>query len=140
MDGVTIDTLRRGRVTILQPEGGARTSLDPLLLASFLGEAKGRVLDLGCGTGALAFLIAEASLRARVVGIEIQAPLIELGREGARRSRLADRVTIVEGDVRKPGHAIPAASINLRVVCAASAARLICARRSTIARTCCAEP
>ena len=35
-DEITTDTLLRGRVTLLQPRRGFRSSLDPVLLARFL--------------------------------------------------------------------------------------------------------
>ena len=57
-DAITTDTLLRGRVTLLQPTRGFRSSLDPVLLAAFVGPPFGRFVDIGCGTGAVAFLLA----------------------------------------------------------------------------------
>src|SRR6185436_3580531 len=54
---ITADTLRAGRVRIFQPARGARMSLDPVLLEGFLAPPHGRFLDIGCGSGALSFLL-----------------------------------------------------------------------------------
>jgi tRNA1Val (adenine37-N6)-methyltransferase len=81
----TTDTLLRGRVTLLQPARGYRTSLDPVLLAGFVAPPFGRVLDIGCGSGALIFLLLAGDPAARGVGVELQP-------------RLA-RLQIIEGDV-----------------------------------------
>ena len=67
-DEVTIDTLLRGRVTLVQPARGFRSSLDPLLLAAFVRPPFGRFVDIGCGTGALSFALSCALLRPPAVG------------------------------------------------------------------------
>jgi len=99
-DEVTVDTLLRGRVTLLQPARGFRSSLDPLLLSAFVPPPFGRFLDIGCGTGALAFSLAALDPRARGVGIEIQPRLRALAARALVRNDFASRVELVEGDVR----------------------------------------
>jgi hypothetical protein len=54
---ITRDTLLRGRVKLLQPRHGFRSSLDPVLLAGFIAPPFGRFLDIGCASGALSFLL-----------------------------------------------------------------------------------
>ena len=56
-DALTSDTLLRGRVRLIQPARGFRSSLDPVLLAAFARPPFGRFLDIGCGTGAVSFLL-----------------------------------------------------------------------------------
>ncbi len=97
---VTTDTLLRGRVTLLQPARGFRSSLDPVLLAAFVKPPIGRFLDIGCGTGALAFLLANADQAATGVGVEIQPRLASLALAGLARNVFAKRVEIIEADVR----------------------------------------
>jgi tRNA1Val (adenine37-N6)-methyltransferase len=99
-DEFTVDTLLRGRVTLLQPVRGFRSSLDPVLLAAFAGGPTGRFLDIGCGTGALAFLLAAADPHATGVGVEIQARLASLATAGLARNTFADRVEILHADIR----------------------------------------
>ena len=110
----TTDTLLRGRVTLLQPARGFRSSLDPVLLANFLAPPFGRVLDIGCGTGAVAFLLMAADPAASGVGVELQPRLAALARAAAQCNGFAARLTIVEGDVRALGVAsLPPASFDL---------------------------
>jgi len=53
IDGVTEDFLLGGRLRLLQPAAGYRAAIDPVLLAAAVAIPDGgRVLDLGCGTGA----------------------------------------------------------------------------------------
>ncbi len=47
----TEDELLGGRVTIIQPAGGYRAAIDPVMLAATVpAETGGRVLDVGSGT------------------------------------------------------------------------------------------
>lgn len=61
--------------------GGWSRKLAPLFL-DFVGNgpAGGRVLDVGCGTGSLAFAVAERHRTAEVVGCDIAAPLLARAR------------------------------------------------------------
>lgn len=105
-DEITTDTVLGGRVTLLQPARGFRSSLDPVLLAAFVDPPFGRFVDIGCGTGALSFVLAARDPRASGVAVEIQARLADLARSGVERNRLGDRVRIVHGDARVlAGHA-----------------------------------
>ncbi|MBC8131484.1 MAG: methyltransferase domain-containing protein [Deltaproteobacteria bacterium] len=96
----TVDTLLRGRVTLLQPLRGFRSSLDPVLLAAFLQPPFGRFIDIGCGTGALSFLLAAADQDASGVGVEIQPRLATLATAGLARNDFAQRVEILHADIR----------------------------------------
>ena len=97
---ITVDTLLRGRVTLLQPARGYRSSLDPVLLAAFVRPPFGRFVDIGCGTGALSFLLAAIDDTASGVGVELQPRLASLASAGLARNPFADRVKILEADVR----------------------------------------
>ncbi len=97
---ITRDHLLRGQVTLLQPRQGFRSSLDPVLLAGFLAPPYGHLLDIGCGTGALAFLLLARDPAASGIGVEIQPRLAELSRRGVVENRYGARFTIAEGDIR----------------------------------------
>lgn len=97
---VTHDTLLRGRVTIVQPVRGYRTSLDPVLLASFLAPPFGRFIDLGCGTGAVGFILLARDPAASGVGVEIQARLARLTARGIAKNGFEARFHVETGDVR----------------------------------------
>lgn len=100
-DDVTVDTLFRERVTLLQPARGFRSSLDAVLLASFVRPPFGRFVDVGCATGAVGFSLAALDAAATGVGVEIQPRLAALARRGLTRNDFDGRVAIVEADIRR---------------------------------------
>jgi tRNA1Val (adenine37-N6)-methyltransferase len=102
-DEITHDTLLRGRVKLLQPRHGFRSSLDPVLLAGFIVPPYGDFLDIGCASGALSFLLLAQDAAARGQGVEIQPRLAELAGQGAMENGFADRYHVVTGDVRVKG-------------------------------------
>ena len=102
-DEITHDTLLRGRVKLLQPRHGFRSSLDPVLLAGFIAPPFGDFLDIGCASGALSFLLLAQDAMARGQGVEIQARLAALAGQGAEANGFADRYQVVIGDVRSKG-------------------------------------
>ena len=89
---ITSDTLRAGRVRIFQPARGARMSLDPVLLEGFLPPPHGRFLDIGCGTGALSFLLLARDPAARGVGVELQPRLAALAVRGRDENGWRERL------------------------------------------------
>lgn len=109
---VTYDTLLRGRVKLVQPSRGFRASLDPVLLGSFVETPCGRFLDIGCGTGALAFVVLARDPRATGMGIEIQPRLAQLAAQGARANEFTGRFEVRTGDARAPG-VVPTGAFDL---------------------------
>lgn len=61
--------------------------------ADGLPEGRFRVLDLGCGTGALTELALDAMPLARIVGVDLSAGMVD-----AARDRLGGRVRLFEAD------------------------------------------
>jgi tRNA1Val (adenine37-N6)-methyltransferase len=112
-DGITADTLLRGRVRIYQPARGARMTLDPVLLAGFVAPPYGRFLDIGCGVGPIAFQLLAHDPETTGVGVEIQPRLAALAVRGRDENGWADRLEIVEGDVRGLGEGLGADSFDL---------------------------
>jgi tRNA1Val (adenine37-N6)-methyltransferase len=113
---ITSDTLRAGRVRIYQPARGARMSLDPVLLEGFLAPPHGRFLDIGCGTGALSFLLLARDPAATGVGVELQPRLAALATRGRDDNGWQSRLEIVAGDVRdlkQMGDRLGAATFDL---------------------------
>ncbi len=109
---ISRDTLLRGRVTLLQPRSGYRSSLDPVLLAGFVGSPCGHFLDLGCGTGALSFLLLARDQRATGVGVELQPRLAALAERGCVENGFESRFRVLAGDVREEA-LVPDASFDL---------------------------
>src|SRR3954466_2012996 len=61
-------------------------------------QTKGRVLELGCGTGRIALPLARAGVS--LVGIDRSAPMLARARARVRRARLGSRLQLVRGDIR----------------------------------------
>ena len=112
-EDVTADALLAGRVRLYQPARGARMSLDPVLLAGFLRPPHGRFMDIGCGTGALSFLLLARDPAATGVGVELQPQLAELAARGRDENGWHDRLEIRIGDVRQMAPAAGAPDFDL---------------------------
>src|SRR6478672_6787360 len=95
-DGITADTLLRGRVRIYQPARGARMTLDPVLLAGFVAPPYGRFLDIGCGVGPISFQLLAHDPETTGVGVEIQPRLAALAARGRDANGWGGRLEIVE--------------------------------------------
>ena len=65
------------------------------------GFKGGRILDSGCGFGAMVIELAKAFPEAEVVGIDQSDPLLETARKLAYEAGLSERVSFEKGDVTK---------------------------------------
>lgn len=100
---ISRDRLLGGRVTILQPAGGYRTAIDPLLLAASVPAQPGEtVLDAGSGTGAAALALAARLEGVEVVGLDSDPGFVALARNSAQESGLSQFLRFVEGDLLSP--------------------------------------
>ena len=116
-EGESFDALGSGGMRIIQSVTGFRHSMDAFLLAHFAApRPSDRVLDLGCGNGAIGLLLAHRHPAVRVVGFEIQAVLADRAMRGAHINGLQDRVKIVEGDLRRVRALFPPEGFDL-IVC-----------------------
>ena len=103
MDAVTNDHLLDGRVQLRQPVRGYRAGLDAALLAAACDAQPGeRVLDLGCGPGAVMLAAAVRRPGAHFTGIEADPDALDLARANIDLNGLADRVEGLAGDVALP--------------------------------------
>jgi SAM-dependent methyltransferase len=64
------------------------------------GDAEGTVVDLGCGVGSSARLLARAHPRSRVLGLSLSATQVELGNRLSVAAGLRERVEMRLGDYR----------------------------------------
>jgi len=62
-------------------------------------DSEARVLDVGCGTGALGLTIAAERKNARVTLTDVSREASALTRENASKLGISERVTILEGDL-----------------------------------------
>ena len=112
----TLDNLSLGDLQLFQAANGYRYSLDPVLLARFVATAAGdRVVDLGTGCGIIPLLLAKIGAAEALFGIERQQSLAERANRNVEINRLADRVTILNSDIRQVRELLPAANFDLVV-------------------------
>jgi FkbM family methyltransferase len=89
---------------VYQRRRGHRYSLDDVATAWVAGEERPgarTVLDLGCGIGSVALMLAHVLPEAHIVGIEAQDVSLALARRNVHRNGLGARVSLVHGDLRE---------------------------------------
>jgi len=97
---VTENTLLDGRVRLRQPARGYRAGMDAALLAAAVPARPGdRVLEAGCGAGAVLAQIAARCPGTLLTGLERDPAAADLARQNAALNAIADRTTILTGDV-----------------------------------------
>ena len=116
-DTESLDAALDGRVSLIQPRGGYRFSVDAVLLADFAGPAKspGFAVDLGTGCGVVALLLLHQGKAARVAGVEIQPELAALARRNAILNHRETAFEVVDGDLRAIAGLFPAQCAGLVV-------------------------
>lgn len=101
--GLTEDALLGGRVRLRQPANGARVAIDPIFLAaSVAAEPHQLVLDAGCGVGAAALCLAARLPQCRIVGLELQRPLVRIAGDNIVLNGMSGRTSVMVGDLLAP--------------------------------------
>jgi tRNA1Val (adenine37-N6)-methyltransferase len=99
--GERLDDLQTHGIKILQKLKGFRFGTDAVLLSHFArARSRDRILDMGCGTGAIALMMAARLPQARITGLEIQPDMADMARRSVALNGLSDRVSVVCGDLR----------------------------------------
>jgi tRNA (cmo5U34)-methyltransferase len=75
---------------------------------SDLLPADGTVVDLGSGSGRFLAYFAQRRADARVVGVELSRPMVELGERMLSEEGLGDRVALIQADMTACEQALPA--------------------------------
>jgi len=103
----SLDAFLGGRFHLHQWRRGYRAGLDAMLLAATVtppgcdDATPLRVLDFGCGAGAVSLAMAVRCRAARIIGIERDAGTAALARRNVRENGLGKQVKVVEGDVTR---------------------------------------
>ena len=114
--GERLDDLQCHGLKLIQRPDAFRFGTDSVLLADFAAPRRSDIaVDLGCGTGAIALLMAGHQPALRVDAVELQPMIADMARRSVRLNGLEDRVTVWEGDMREIWHAIGAGSRSLCV-------------------------
>ena len=108
----TIEHLPNG-LTLRQDDRFFKLGQDSVLLSAFARPRRNaKVLDLGCGTGALALLIYRPDLR--ITGLEIQEGALDLFRQSIADNGV--KMTALQGDLRRIRALLPHGSMDY-VIC-----------------------
>ena len=98
MTQYTIDDFLGGKIRLKQPKVGYRATSDAVLLASSVGIKKNEtLLDVGCGSGVVAFSIAARVPSTQLTGVEVQQDLVHLTRENAILNEF--KMDVIEADI-----------------------------------------
>lgn len=113
-DGERVDDLQRSGLHIIQDPAGFCFGMDAVLLAGYAAApAGGRVLDLGTGTGIVPLLMSARTRAAQLTGLELQAKYADMAARSVALNRLEERISIVEGDIRRADAIFAPASFDV---------------------------
>lgn len=106
--GERLDDLLIDGLKIIQCQDEFCFSLDAVLLANFATLRTGQtIVDLGTGTGVLAFLLA-ARGAGQVVGVEISPKMADMAARSAALNNIQEQVSIINADLRQLKGILPA--------------------------------
>ncbi|MBP2636742.1 MAG: yfiC [Firmicutes bacterium] len=115
MSGERVDDLVINNLKLIQHPEEFCFSLDAVLLAHFASvRQNGTAIDLGTGTGVIGLLLLARGARV-VTGIEINAAMADRAGRSARLNGLADRLHIINGDLRQVQELLPGGGFELVV-------------------------
>ncbi len=99
---LTFDTFFNGCISIKQPPGGYRFSIDAVILGNLAAvQDCDRVIDLGCGCGVIPLILCYRRPQIReIFGIEIQAELAGIARLNASENNMSSRIRILCKDIK----------------------------------------
>jgi len=96
----TKDKFLGGKIKILQPKNGFRTSLDSIFLAASINLKKNNsILELGCGVGTILCCLMKREKNIEVYGVEIQKSISEIAKKNLKENNFNGR--ILNSDIKK---------------------------------------
>ena len=114
--GERLDDLQCDGLKLIQRPDAFRFGTDSVLLADFAAPRKDeRAADLGCGTGAIAMLMAGHQPRMTVDAVELQPDVADMARRSVALNRLEGRVRVHCLDMREAWRTLGAGRFSLAV-------------------------
>ena len=122
LPGERLDELNNGTLRLIQRPDAFRFGTDSVLLADFASpKRRDRVCDLGCGTGAIATLMAAHlpelgdNPGVSIDAVEIQPEIADMARRSVELNRLGDVIRVHNLDMREAAKAIGYETMTLCV-------------------------
>ncbi len=116
LPGERLDDLQTGGMKLIQRPDAFRFGTDSVLLADFAAPRRGdAAADLGCGTGAIALLMAAHQAALTVDAVELQPDIADMARRSVELNGLGDRVRVFNLDMRQAWRELGAGRYSLAV-------------------------
>lgn len=116
LPGERLDDLQCEGLKIIQRPDAFRFGTDSVLLADFAAPRRGeRAVDLGCGTGAIALLMAGHQPAMEVDAVELQADIADMAARSVALNALGARVRVHALDMREAWRTLGAGRFSLAV-------------------------
>ena len=111
-----LDDLQCGGLKLIQRPDAFRFSTDSVLLADFATPRRDDIaVDLGCGTGAIALLMAGHQPRMRVDAVELQPDVADMAGRSVALNDLQSRMRVYCLDMRDAWRTLGAGRYSLAV-------------------------
>lgn len=106
-----------GGFALIQDDAFFKLGQDSMLLSDFASPPPhGKIIDLGCGNGALGILLCARYPQVHVYGLEIQPEAAQLAAENVILNHLENRMQIVTGDLKQAKMLFPTGSFDY-IIC-----------------------
>lgn len=113
-DGERLDDLQHSGLRLIQRPDAFRFGTDSVLLADFAApKPRDRAADLGCGTGAIATLMAAHCPGLHVDAVELQPEIADMARRSVLLNGMEDRISVHEMDLRDAWRTLGAEAFTL---------------------------
>ncbi|MDO4174274.1 MAG: methyltransferase [Eubacteriales bacterium] len=91
-----------GGFALIQDDRFFKLGQDSMLLSAFAAPpSRAKIMDLGCGNGALGVLLCARHAGVTVTGLEIQPEVAALAQENVELNGLQQRMTVIQGDLKQ---------------------------------------
>lgn len=115
-DGERLDDLQCQGLKLIQRGDVFRFGTDSVLLADFARpRPRDRAVDLGCGTGAIALLMAAHQPGIAVDAVELQPEVADMAARSMTMNHMEDRVRVLNADMRDAWRTLGAGGYTLAV-------------------------
>ena len=100
-DDEAVDDLQLNGLKLIQKNKNFRFGIDAVILSDYANiKYKHKVIDLCTGTGVIPMLLYGKYRPQKIVGLEIQSEMVDMGNRTASINKVQDKIEIVQGDLK----------------------------------------